>query len=47
MKPATRSRRYKFGRISQRWMRAGLPWVRAQKKVRERNKGAEKRVAMR
>jgi hypothetical protein len=47
MKPITRTRRYRFGRISQPAMAVGLPWVRVQKRRRDSPRGMERKVAMR
>lgn len=47
MKPTTRTRRYRFGRISHAAMSLGLPLVRAQKRRSERARGIERNVAIR
>lgn len=47
MKPITRTRRYRFGRISHAAISVGLPLVSVQNRRRERARGMERKVAMR
>jgi|TARA_R110002003_G_scaffold13_5_gene888 hypothetical protein len=47
MKPTTRTRRYRFGRISHPAMSLGEPLVRDQKRRSESASGIERKVAIR
>ncbi len=47
MKPTTRTRRYRFGRISHAAMSVGLPLVRLQNRRSERARGMDRKAAIR